>query len=41
LGLNKPKWTGPELIAAMATHPLLIERPVVARNARPRRPLNG
>lgn len=29
LGLDKPKWTDPELIAAMAKHPLLIERPVV------------
>ena len=29
LGLDKPKWTDAELIAAMAKHPLLIERPVV------------
>lgn len=29
LGLGKPKWTDAELIAAMARHPLLIERPVV------------
>ena len=29
LGLDKPKWTDSELIAAMAKHPLLIERPVV------------
>jgi arsenate reductase (glutaredoxin) len=29
LGLDKPKWTDPELIAAMVRHPLLIERPVV------------
>src|SRR6185436_1635344 len=29
LGLGKPKWTDAELVAAMARHPLLIERPVV------------
>jgi arsenate reductase len=29
LGLDKPKWTDAELIAAMAKHPILIERPVV------------
>jgi arsenate reductase len=29
LGLDKPKWTDSALIAAMAKHPLLIERPVV------------
>jgi len=29
LGLDKPKWTDTELIAAMVRHPLLIERPVV------------
>ena len=29
LGLDKPKWTDSELIAAMAKHPILIERPVV------------
>ena len=29
LELDKPKWTDSELIAAMAKHPLLIERPVV------------
>ena len=29
LGLDKPKWTDAELVAAMAQHPLLIERPVV------------
>ena len=29
LGLGKPKWTDAELVAAMAKHPLLIERPVV------------
>jgi arsenate reductase len=29
LGLDQPKWTDSELIAAMARHPLLIERPVV------------
>jgi arsenate reductase len=29
LGLGKPKWTDADLVAAMAKHPLLIERPVV------------
>ena len=29
LGFDKPKWTDSELIAAMAKHPILIERPVV------------
>ena len=29
LGLDKPKWTDAELIALMAKHPILIERPVV------------
>ena len=29
LGLDKPKWIDSELIAAMAKHPILIERPVV------------
>jgi len=29
LGLDKPKWTDAQLIAAMAKHPMLIERPVV------------
>jgi arsenate reductase-like glutaredoxin family protein len=29
LGLGKPKWTDADLIAAMAKHPLLIERLVV------------
>jgi arsenate reductase len=29
LGLDKPKWTDSELIAAMVKHPILIERPVV------------
>jgi arsenate reductase len=29
LGLDKPKWTDAALIAAMAKHPILIERPVV------------
>ena len=29
LAFDKPKWTDSELIAAMAKHPLLIERPVV------------
>ena len=29
LGLDKPKWTDADLIATMARHPLLIERPVV------------
>jgi arsenate reductase len=29
LGLDQPKWTDAELIAAMAKHPILIERPVV------------
>jgi arsenate reductase len=29
LDLGKPTWTDSELIAAMARHPLLIERPVV------------
>jgi arsenate reductase len=27
--LDKPKWTDAELVAVMAKHPLLIERPVV------------
>jgi len=29
LGLDDPKLTDPDLVAAMAKHPLLIERPVV------------
>lgn len=29
LDLSNPKWTDSELVAAMAKHPLLIERPVV------------
>ena len=29
LGLGGPKWTDAELVAALAKHPLLIERPVV------------
>jgi arsenate reductase len=29
LGLDQPKWTDSALIAAMAKHPTLIERPVV------------
>ena len=29
LGLGKPKWTDAEQVAAMAKHPVLIERPVV------------
>jgi arsenate reductase (glutaredoxin) len=29
LGLDSPKWSGSDLIAAMAQHPILIERPVV------------
>ena len=29
LDLINPKWTDSELVAAMATHPMLIERPVV------------
>ena len=29
LELGNPKWTDSELIAAMAKHPVLIERPVV------------
>ena len=29
LGLDDPKLTGAQLVAAMAEHPLLIERPVV------------
>ncbi|MBM3528281.1 MAG: arsenate reductase (glutaredoxin) [Alphaproteobacteria bacterium] len=29
LGLDDPKWTSAQLIALMAKHPLLIERPVV------------
>jgi len=29
LGLGKPKWTDAELIAAIAWHPLLIERLVM------------
>jgi arsenate reductase len=40
LGLDGPKWTDSELIAAMAKHPVLIERPVVRtrRGARLCRP---
>jgi arsenate reductase (glutaredoxin) len=29
LGLDSPKWADADLIAAMAKHPILIERPVV------------
>ncbi|TAK48372.1 MAG: arsenate reductase (glutaredoxin) [Xanthobacteraceae bacterium] len=29
LGLADPKWSEAELVAAMAAHPVLIERPVV------------
>lgn len=29
LGLDDPKWSDAELIAFMAAHPILIERPVV------------
>ena len=29
LDLINPRWTDSELVAAMATHPMLIERPVV------------
>ena len=29
LDLINPKWTDSELVAAMATHPMLLERPVV------------
>ena len=29
LGLDSPKWADADLIAAMARHPILIERPVV------------
>jgi arsenate reductase len=29
LGLDQPKWTDSELVAAMVRHPVLIERPVV------------
>lgn len=29
LGLDDPKWTGPELIDLMIAHPILINRPIV------------
>jgi arsenate reductase len=29
LELDKPKWTDAQIVAAMAEHPILIERPVV------------
>lgn len=34
LGLDDPKFTREQLIEAMATHPILIERPVVFANGK-------
>lgn len=34
LGLNAPGVTTPALLAAMAAHPVLIERPIVVANGR-------
>ncbi|HET9820116.1 MAG TPA: ArsC/Spx/MgsR family protein, partial [Rhodanobacteraceae bacterium] len=34
LGLDDPKFTRQQLIDAMATHPVLIERPIVFTNGK-------